>query len=600
MNTTASDSGWKILVQMMMQQQARLLLALMMTTIAAACELLPYWVVFQALDALLQATNTELSSRLLTLATWMALAILCKAVFYAVAYLLSHQAAYAILMNTRQTLVNRLAWAPLDWLQQRSSGDLKQSILQDVENIETVVSHHTIEVFAAILTPLMVTTYLFWVDWRLALAALITVPLAILASALFMRGSSDQYDEYSRVSAAIEGAMVEYLRNMPVMKVFRQDANTFQSMRQRLENYYDVVGDITKRTVPGWALFSSLLGANIFFILPVGAWLYTGGMVSLSQVLLFVILGSGMLKPLLKVSRFFMEINEVLAGIRRLVPILELEQQASKPRLEITAPVTVTFESVCFRYDRQYHNNNTLDDIDLILPPGSFTILLGASGAGKSTLAQLLAGLLLPESGRISLNDIAVTDISNAQRVSLIAVATQEAFLFKGSIKENLLLARPEASDIEIAAAVRAAQAEALIEALPKGYNTHLNEQGVRLSGGERQRIAIARALLADTAVLVLDEASASLDNIAQQDFYKAVRSQYPNKSILMIAHRCYGLEGADQIVVMENGKIKAVGDHQALLSSNAYYQRLWQRQFECNNWTIGANNETALEVIDG
>ena len=594
MHRKTNDPGWSALLSMIAVQRVRLFSALALTAMAAACELLPYWVIFQAVDALLQQ-QPDLDSTLYQLAGWMAAALLLKTLFYSLAYFFSHQAAFSILAATRKTLVAHLAGAPLNWLQQRSSGQLKQSVLQDVENIEMVISHHTVEIFAALVSPLLVTAYLLWIDWRLALAALVTAPLAVLASTLFMRDTSEQYDQFSKAAAQLNGATVEYLRNMPVMKVFRQGASNFQVMRQRLENYYGLISKLTKKTVPGWALFSSLLGANVLFILPLGIWLHAESAVTLSQVVMVVILGSGMLKPLLKVSRFYMEFNEVLAGVRRLQPILDLRSDQRDNTRAVCAPVTVEFQRVSFHYGAQ----STLETIDLTLPPGSFTVLLGPSGAGKSTVAQLLAGLLLPDSGSVMVNDLSVADLGNAERASLIALASQDAFLFKGTIMDNLRLARPTASDQEVVAAVRTAQAEALIDSLPLGYDTIVHEQGVRLSGGERQRIAVARALLAATPILVLDEATASLDNRTQQAFYRDLKAQYADKTILVITHRSYGIENTDQILVLNQGQIQAAGKHRELLSDNHYYRQLWQRQTESENWSIGAGKDQLQEAAD-
>ncbi|AFJ01558.1 ABC transporter, ATP-binding/permease protein [Methylophaga frappieri] len=583
MEKSAEGTGWPTLLKLAGAQKGQLFFALLLTALAVICELLPYWILFQAIDAILNQA-ADLPQQFLSLAGWLAVALVLKTVLYGLAYFFSHQAAFKILAGTRKQLVSQLANAPLAWLQKNPSGRLKQSVLQDVENVEMVISHHSVEVFAALLSPLLVTVFLFWIDWRLALAALAVVPLAILASTLFMRDTSAQYEQHNKTAAGLSSATVEYLRNMPVMKMFRQDSSTFQVMRYRLACYYDLITDLTQKTVPGWALFTSLLGANVLFILPVGIGLYNASEVTLSQIIMVVILGSGMLKPLLKVSRFFMEINEVLAGIQHLQPILDLTPEQAGQPVDIQQPVTLIFERVSFRYGLR----SILKEIDLTFVAGSHTVILGPSGAGKSTLAQLLGGLLLPNSGRILINGTSLSTLSQQQRAALIAVASQEVFLFKGSIIDNLRLGSPHASKTEIATAIGAAQAETLIASLPDGYDTLVAEQGIRLSGGERQRIAIARALLADTPIVVLDEATASLDNQTQRAFYQGLKTHYPDKTFLIIAHRSQGREDADQIVIIEQGEIQACGTHSTLLQSNAYYQQQWQWQQNTESWSIG------------
>lgn len=377
---------------------------------------------------------------------------------------------------------------------------------------------------------------------------------------------------------------------MPVMKLFRQDAARFKVMRQRLQHYYGLVSMLTKRTVPGWSLFSSLLGANVLIILPVGMWLYDNNIVTVTQIIMAVVLGAGMLKPLLKISRFFMEINEVLASVRQISTILVLPDEKLAPKYKLNEELDVKFCDFEFGYDKQ----NLLKNINLTLLPGSFTVLLGPSGAGKTTMAQMLAGLLVPSKGSITIGDVPVTEFSNEQRCQLIAVATQEVFLFKGTIKDNLVLARRSATDEEINYALKVAQADSFIDSLPEGLNTLVHDGGIRLSGGEKQRIAIARAFLADTPIVVLDEAAASLDNLTQQTFYQDIKTSYPNKTLLVIAHRSYGVETADQIVVLEGGCITDIGNHHQLIAKSIFYQQLWMCQTENEHWSLSIPENNA------
>ena len=317
------ERGWHLLGQMVWEQRIPMAGSLFFTVLATAAELLPYWIIFQAIEILL-STSQQITQQLYALLSWLMLALLAKYTLYAVAYFLSHQAAYNILTDTRHKLVAKLAHAPLEWLQQRTTGKLKHTVLQDVENIENFIAHHTVEVLSAAVNPVLVTLFLFWINWQLALAALLISPIAVLSSTLFMHGLTQEYLEYNESSAKLDSTMVEYLRNMPIMKLFRQDSTSFQVMRQRLQNYYGIIAKFTQKTVPGWSLFSSLVGASVLVILPTGIFLYEQGTITIPQVIMAVILGSGMLKPLLKISRFFMEINEVLASVRQIAPILAL------------------------------------------------------------------------------------------------------------------------------------------------------------------------------------------------------------------------------------------------------------------------------------
>ncbi|GAB3516447.1 ABC transporter ATP-binding protein [Photobacterium alginatilyticum] len=598
MSNLEDDTGWLTLWRMVKVQQGCLSASMIFTCFAALLELLPFWLIFQAMEAVLGYYQHDLSALELTTALyhsalWILVALVAKTMVYALAYGLSHKAAFGILTHTRRLLVTRLAWAPVHWLQKYHSGQLKLAVLQDVERVENFVAHHTVEVSVSAIGPVVVTGYLLWVDWRLALASLLVAPLAVLSSMLVMRGMDQLYDEYHQASVNLNSTTVEYLRNMPVMKLFQQDSRRFKAMMDSLDRYYGMVAKITKVTVPRWALFTCLLGANLLVILPVAMMLYQAGEVRLLDVLMAVLLGAGMLRPLLKVSHFFTEIKEVLAGVKRLAPIMAAPAtESASLSTVLETPLQVTFRDVSFGYG----DLPVLKGINLILAPGTTTVLMGRSGGGKSTLAQLLAGLLVPDSGEVQINGVPVSSLDNQQRASLIAVASQDVFLFKGTIRDNLQLARDGISEQDMHQAVTVAQAQELIQRLPEGYDTQLQEQGVRLSGGEKQRIALARALLADTPILVLDEATAFADSLTQKAFYHALKKHYPEKTVLVIAHRTYGLESADLIGIIEDGLIQSQGSHAHLLDTSDYYRQIWQLQNDSDDWSIGAVKRQTAE----
>ncbi|MFD2110578.1 ABC transporter ATP-binding protein [Thiorhodococcus fuscus] len=593
--------------QLMAGRRIALLAALLVTLVAVIAELVPFWLLFRAIDALL-VDPQDLPSTLLSCAVWLLVALLLKYLAYGVAYLISHHTAYAIMADTRQRLVSQLAAAPLHWLLAQGAGALKQSVIQDVERMEAFIAHHTVEVTAAVLAPLVVTGLLFWVDWRLALAVLAVGPLAFVSASIVMRGSGQEHERFNRATADLSNVTVEYLRNMPVMKIFCHATSGFRLLQRRLRDYYQLTEDITRRTVPGWSLFTSVLGAHMLLVLPLGAWLEARDEVSAAEVALAVMLGAGVFRPMLKVSRFFMEMPGIFAGLSRMAPILAIGAGPRCGASQIEPPVTLALDRVGFAYGPR----SILEDVSLSLTAGSFNVLLGPSGSGKSTIAQIVAGALVPASGTARINGVEIQDLGDAERAALIALATQDVFLFSGTIRDNLRLARPTVSEAQLRRAVEVAQAQTLIEALPDGYETQVSELGARLSGGERQRIAVARALLADTQVLVLDEATAFADSLTQRAFFQALRAAYPDKALLVVAHRLYGIEQADQILVLERGQVTDRGTHAELLRSSVYYRAMWRREQQIEEWTLVADDErpgsgigwnrpaTPTEVVNG
>jgi sulfate-transporting ATPase/ATP-binding cassette subfamily B protein len=575
-------SPWRVLLGLLHDERGPLLAAVSVTAVATLFELLPYWLLYQSIVLVL--SGAQVADGLLRLAGWMAVVLLVKYGLYSVAYYLSHRAAYQVLANLRRDLARRLVWAPLTWLQGYSSGELKKIVMQDVERLEQFIAHHSVECMAALAGPLFVALFLLWLDWRLALAALAVVPLAALAQCLFMRGMGDRIGDFDQAVGELSGTTVEYVRNIPVMKAFRQEAGSFLRMRSVLERYQGLVTAVILRTIPGWSVFTVLLSANIFFILPTGVWLVGQGALSLPDLILAVMLGTGMLKPLFKVARLSSEIREILGGVRRIAPFLAWSPPDRRSPVALAATPGVSFDMVSFAYD----DTPVLRDLTFELPPGKLTAMVGPSGAGKSTVAHLLGGLARPQQGTIRLDGISLDTLDEAQRASLVSVATQEAFLFRGTLMENLKLACPEADEVTVRQAARVAQADAFISVLPEGYDTRVGERGVRLSGGERQRIAIARALLANTPVLVLDEVTAFADSLTERAFYKALHEAYPHKTLLVIAHRLYTIEQADQVLVMESGRLVDAGRHVELLARCELYRRLWHRQSVGESWTIG------------
>lgn len=580
-----------LLVSLLSPEKVRLGLAVALAPLAALADLLPYAILSYSVGAVLSGQGRP--DDLVLMAGLVGAALVLKYLFYSLAYYFSHVAAFRLLADIRQTLVRRLAAAPMSWLYRNSSGHLKKIVVQDVERLEQFIAHHTVECLAAISSPLFVALVLAWIDWRLAAAAVLTVPLAALAQAALMRGLGPRIEAYSRAIGDLNGASVEYVRNAPVMKAFGLNAHSFQRMRDLLTRYHDLITAMTRQTVPGWSVFMVLLGANLVFLLPVALWLVRQGTISPAETILALTLGSFMLKPLFKVAHFSSEIREIAAGLRRLAPLLAFAPSQDSAARETPPTLWLSFRHVSFAFE----SRPVLKDVSFTLEAGTVTALVGPSGAGKSTIAHLIGGLAPPGSGDILVNGMPLSGLGDAERGAWITVAAQDAFLFRGTLLENVRLGRPDATDEDVHRAARIAQVADFVATLPDGFATMVGEQGTRLSGGERQRIAIARALLTDSPLLVLDEATAFADSRTERRFYQSLREAYPDKTLLIIAHRLTSIEHADQILVLKDGELVDCGRHESLISRCSLYHTLWQRQFDSETWTIrpGETADAAL-----
>lgn len=565
---------WSIIFSICSPYKVKMLMALSLMAIVTFAELVPLYLLFVAIQALLNPLSSSVGL-LLWIAAGMCAAILLKTGLAIGAYYFSHQVAFKALTEVRMKLVTQLTNLPLTWLSAQSPAVLKQNILQDVEHIENFIAHQSVELFNAILTPIIVFTLIAFIDWRLALSAVAVVPLAFLVSGLFMYKSASQYQRFSQVSEDLTSTLNDYVKNMSVMKLYNLDSKHFSVLNRKLDRYHKLVLSLTSQTVPGWTLYTALLGASFIFLLPTAIALHSTQTVNIEQIILSVLLALGMLSPIIKVSRFFMEANELLAGVRRIAPVYFAHPAKLKHDRIDKERTLMQFENVTFSYQSQ----QVINGVNLKLVPNSLNVMVGASGHGKSTVAMLACGLLPPSSGTVQVYGHDVSLLTDSARTQFMSVVTQESYLFEGTLRDNILFGRCGISSKSLDDAIAAAQLKLWLTQLPDGLATQLQARGQNLSGGEKQRIAIARALVSNTPLVILDEATAAMDNVTQANFYHALQRHYPNTTFLMITHKYSGLENTSQIFVLNEGRIASQGSHDTLLASCEYYRHSWQLQ---------------------
>ncbi len=589
---------WSALKIILRPQRFRLIVTAVCTMLAALMELIPYWIIFNVINALV-VNQADLIEKISHSALIMALALFGKTLSYGLGYYASHRAAFLILLSTRQILLTNLTRLPITAAQQYHSGELKQMIIQDIEKLENFVAHRSVEVATAIFVPLFISGYLFWLDWRLALAAIVCAPLAIISSMLFFASMDKLYDSYREAATTMNTTIIEYLRNVQVIKLFRQSPKVFSNLEQGLDNYYKLVTKMTKTCISSWAFFTCLLSASLLFVLPLGLSLYQSQQINLIELVMVVILSSSMLRPLLKISSFFNEFKELMSGIRRMMPVLLAKKQQgiishvkqkNMPKLN-TSVAEVIFNKVNF----SYVNNNLLTDINLTFRAGTTSYIIGESGVGKSTLVQLLSGLLNPSSGQILINTRPINQLTDSERAQFVAIASQDIFLFKASIRENIVFSRGGITDNQLKKAIKTAQLQALITRLPLGLDTIVSESANNLSGGEKQRIALARALLSEAPIIILDEATSYADNLTQTAIYKSIRLTYPNSCVVIISHTIAGIERADQVIVLSEGGVQEAGSPDHMLSTNSTCLHFLAIQSSIDNWTINTPSNNNL-----
>ncbi|WPB73658.1 ABC transporter ATP-binding protein [Archangium violaceum] len=564
--------------------------ATLASTLAAALALVPFFIVARMATAI-YAVPPELDA-VRSLALIAAGALVLRYVFVAAANMAAHVAAFRILHELRLRLAKKLGAVPLSFFSRRGAGELKKTLLDDVNQIEAFVAHHFPDAVAAFIVPLSTAIALLWVDWRMALASLVMAPLAVLTMAIAMRDVGKAHQQWNDIQSRMNTSLLEYLRGIHVIKTFGLSARRFGDLSRSIEEGLAWMEGFMRTNGRGYGAFGALIGSSLVVLVPMGGWLYTQGTLSLESLVLFLVLGPQLLMSMMRLMFAWGNVDRIQAGNARIQAILttpDLESNESPVR---PAHDGVAFRGVGFRYDEG--GPAVLHGVSFEAPPGKVTALVGPSGAGKTTLVRLVPRLWEATSGTVELGGADVRRVPLDALLSRISMVFQDVFLFHGTVLENLRLARPDATVEQIDAACRAARAYDFIQTLPQKYDTMLGERGSRLSGGEKQRLSIARALLKDAPVLLLDEATAFADPENEARIQEALSELCAGRTVLVVAHRLSTIATADHIVVLDGGRVNDQGTHAELLARCALYQRLWTSHTEALDWSLGEPSGTS------
>ncbi|MCM5552969.1 ABC transporter ATP-binding protein [Pleomorphomonas sp. NRK KF1] len=567
--------------------------AILLATAAVACELAPVVVVYKVVTAALSGTLGPAY-----LAGAAGLALLAVVVGYGLMGLavgLSHVVAFDVLCRLRLALARHLARLPIGWFADRKSGDAKKLIIDEPESMELIFAHGIPEGVSALATWVAVSVWLFLVDWRMALATVAVTPVAFVLISTGMARGARRAADYQRAGARMNASVVEFLAGMAVVKIFNRTGESFAETARAVRAYAEVETAWAEDYLPLGGTFYALVLTNVVVILPVGAFLMAAGSLDLATLVLFVILGANYSQPLMKLFNQFHTLAHISMGSTRIAEALAAEPQADSGRTVALASHDVVFDEVSFGYGKE----EVLHRVSFTAPAGSVTALVGPSGAGKSTVASLVARFWDPRSGRVTLGGVDLREIGLSQLMDMVAFVFQDSFLFSDTIAANIRFGNPKASDAEVEAAARAARAHDFIMAFPDGYATRLGDRGQLLSGGERQRIAIARAILKDAPVIVLDEATAFADPDNEAAIQEAIGELTAGRTLLVVAHRLHTIMSADQILVVDGGRIAEAGRHDDLVAKGSLYARLWRDYTEARDVVLkpaGVSGQIASE----
>lgn len=509
-----------------------------------------------------------------------------------VSAMLSHIAAFNILYEIRVRIADKLTRLSMGFFSRKASGEIKKVMSEDVERIELFVAHHIPDITSAVLFPLLVIAYLFYMDWRLAIAALVPFPLAMgVMMAMMGKGARDEYREYHNALEVMNAAVVEYVRGMPVVKVFGTALDSFHRLRDSVLSYRDWAQNMSTEYSTTYPAFLTAASSSLVFIVPVAVYLLArtdAGEQLIPTVLLFMIVGGGFFFPLLKLLFIGSFMTQISIGVERIDDILYADEIPDRTTGVRPRDASVEFDRVTFAYDE----TTVLDDVSFRAAPDTVTALVGPSGAGKTTIGLLVARFWDVQSGAIRIGGVDIRDMKMNELMDLVSFVFQDGLLFFDTIEENIRMGNTTATRAEVIAAAQAAQAHAFIEALPAGYDTLVGEGGTYLSGGEQQRIGIARVILKNTPVVVLDEATAYADPENEGKILQALASLVAGKTVIVIAHRLSTITNADQILVVDEGRVVEHGTHDTLVETGGLYGNMWETYSRARDWAISRQGE--------
>jgi len=572
----------KRLLQIAGQRKGLLFTSCILAVLHSVLSLVPYALVFYIIKELTKRVpDFSLTYSYVSYAIG---AILISMLAFFLSGVLSHIAAFNILYGLRKTLTNKVGALPMGYLSHRNSGAFKKIISDDVERIETFVAHQIPDFVKAAALPLLTISYLFKEDWRLALIS--CLPLVVLALIMpLMLGKKNQHltEKYHHSLEELSSGIVEYVRAMPVMKIFQQSAETFEKYGKKVYTFHRFVSDWIRHSSAPFAIFMSFASNAMLPVLALGLYLYFRQGVSLPTLLLFLILGTGYMRPLFVMSNMVMQLQLIEQGVQQIDAILTQPILPEGKTSEQPQNHDICFDQVSFAYEADRY---VLEDITFTAKEGIITALVGPSGAGKSTVGQLLSRFWDVTKGRITIGGIDIREFPTEVLMRQVSFVFQESFMFQQTMYENIRMGMDKTKD-EVIAAAKAAQLHDFIMSLSQGYETRFGQSGVHLSGGEQQRFQLARAILKDAPILVLDEATAFADPENEHKIQEAFAQLIRGKTVLVIAHRLSTITTADQIIVFEKGHINAIGTHSELLEHSPLYKRMWDAHNRAKEWKL-------------
>ncbi len=604
MEKQKTKQGLARLFEIAGQRKGLLILAGVLSAASAACMLVPYWAVYRILTELLENAGDTggIDAGLLVKWGWIAfLGLVGGLILLYAALMASHVAAFRILYGLRVRLSEHIGRLPLGYLNGTSTGAIKKTMEQNIEKIENFIAHTIPDMVNVVATVVLMFAIFFSLDGWLAAVGLAVIAVSVILQFSNFMGKKAQeftriyFDAQERMSASA----VQYVRGMPVVKIFGQSVRSFRQFNAEIEAYKTYALKVCDTYQPGMVAFTVLLNSLVTFFFPIGILLVGGspGDIALAAVwLFFIVMGPGVASPVYKLMYLGGGTREINEGVVRIDRIFDRRPvpEPTEPRVPTT--YDIEFRHVGFSYSNEAEATRTeaLRDISFTARQGEITALVGPSGSGKSTVANLIPRFWDVGQGEIRIGGIDIREIATERLMDIVSFVFQETFLFYDTLYENIRTGRPDATHEEVVAAAKAAQCHKFIERLPDGYATRIGDRGVYLSGGEAQRVCVARAILKNAPVLVLDEATAFADPENEWKMQQALQHLIRDKTVIIIAHRLSSIVAAQQILVLRQGQLVQSGRHEVLSKTDGVYKKMWDAYTDAFRWQLDTKEKRA------
>lgn len=496
-----------------------------------------------------------------------------KGIFTLYSTITSHKATFHILKNIRSLVAEKMLRVPMGVMLDTPIGKFKNLIVDTISKLEDSMAHFMPEITSGVVSPLLFLILIFVLDYRMGLASLLTIPLGMLGYIGMMKDYEIRSKTYTTAQNEMNSTLVEYVNGIEVIKAFNNSASSYEKFTNAIRFFHDSTLAWWKQSWLWSAFIQAVMPSTLLGTLPVGAYLYMNSQISLSNFIVCIILPIGFIAHLMKIGKYSEQFDMVRVSLGVIEEFLE-KKELVRPKERVCLDNTLyRFENVSFAYDKEL----VLKNISFELKPNTVTALVGSSGSGKSTISKLMAGFWDSTTGDIFYGGKKISEIPFEQITSEISYVAQDNFLFNTSIKENIKMGKPNASDEEVIEAAKAASCHNFIMEFENGYDTKVGDAGGALSGGERQRITIARAILKEAKVIILDEATAFADPENEHLIQEAINNLIKGKTLIVVAHRLSTITKADTILVLKDGEIVESGVHKELLDKNGVYTSLWR-----------------------